>query len=75
MLVGWFGGEKYSQRDGFTVGEGSDVVRRERTRGLMVPVPAQRDRDCAAEGVRTAARLHHHNRVVRISLADHNRRC
>lgn len=75
MLVGRFGGEKYSQRDGFTVRESGDVVRRERAWGLMVPVPAQRDRDCAAKGVRAAARLHHHNRIVSISLADHNRRC
>jgi hypothetical protein len=32
---------------------------------------AQRDRDCAAEGVWTAAGLHRHNRVVNVSLADH----
>ena len=70
-LVGRFGGEKYSQRDGFTIWKRGDVVRREGARRLMVPLAAQRDRYCAAEGVRTAAGLHRHNRVMSICLAGH----
>ena len=70
-LIGQFGGEKYSQRDGFSVWKGSDVVRRKRARAWVIPVPAERNRYCAAESVRTAAGLHRHNRVVSISLADH----
>lgn len=70
-LVSRFGSEKDSQRDGFTVWKGSDMVRRERARWWVVPVPAQCDCDCAAEGVRTAAGLHRDNRVVSISLPDH----
>jgi hypothetical protein len=72
-LVGRLGGEKYSHCDGFTVRQGSDIVRRERAGRCVIPVPAQRDRDCAAEGVGTAAARHRHNRVVSISLADHER--
>ena len=71
-LVGRFGGEKYSQRDGFSVRKSSDVVRCEGARRLMVPVPAQRDRDCAAKGVSAATRLHHHNRVMSVCLANHS---
>src|ERR1700722_10660728 len=64
-LVGRFGSEKYSQRDGFSVWKGSDVVRRERARAWVVPVPAER--------VRTAVGLHCNNRVVSIGLASHRR--
>jgi hypothetical protein len=70
-FVGWFGGEKYSHCHGFTVRQGGDIVRRERAGRCVIPVPAQRDRDCAAEGVGAAAGRHRHNRVVSISLADH----
>jgi hypothetical protein len=72
-LVGWFGSEKYSQRDGFSVWKGSNVVRRERARAWVVPVPAERNRYCAAECVRTAVGLHCDNRVVSIGLASHRR--
>ena len=72
-LVGWFGSEKYSQRDGFSVWKGSDVVRREGARAWVVPVPAEGNRYCAAECVRTAIGLHSDNRVVSIGLASHRR--
>jgi hypothetical protein len=72
LLVGRFGSEKHSHCHGFTVRQGCDIVRCERARRSVIPVPAQRDRDCAAESVRTAAGLHRHNRVVSISLADHS---
>ena len=70
-LVGRFGGEKYSQRYVFTIRKCRDIVRRETAWRFVVPVPAQRDGYCAAEGVRTTAGLHSHNRVVSICLAGH----
>jgi hypothetical protein len=63
LLVRRVGSEKHSQGDGFTPWEAGDIMRREWAWRWMVPMPAQRNRDCAAESLGTAARLHRDNSV------------
>ena len=74
LLVRRVGSEKHPQRDGFTAWEAGDVMRREWAWRWMVPMPAQRNRDCAAESLGTAARLHRDNSVMDEGFANHRNR-
>jgi hypothetical protein len=49
-------------------------MRREWAWRWMVPMPAQRNRDCAAQSLRTAARLHRDNSVMDEGFASHRNR-
>jgi len=74
LLVRRVGSEKHPQRDGFTPWEAGGVMRREWAWRWMVPMPAQRNRDCAAESPGTAARLHRDNSVMDEGFANHRNR-
>src|SRR2546421_174198 len=70
LLVSGFSGENHPNSDSFTGRDTADVVRRERTRRLMVPPAAQRLRDRAAKRIGIGSVAHRDHSVVGEGVAS-----